>query len=176
MKRMLCGLVAAGLALALTAPAVAQDYSGSIAGSLAFRGEVDPFNVAVVSINASGDPTDADGTYQYRVTYRDDSGAILTYKEQGRVTCFARIGDRAYVEFRYTKVMGGGPGGPAVGDYLIEAWEDGSATGRTDRHTLGGIGFPGPGHCTDELAITELDRLLDGFPPDFIRHGNVTIR
>jgi len=55
MKRMMCGLLAVGLAFAMTAPAVAQDYSGSITGSLILHGETEPFNVAVVSITASGE-------------------------------------------------------------------------------------------------------------------------
>jgi hypothetical protein len=173
-KQLLRGLMAGGLVFAMAAPAIAQDYSGSINGSLNFHGPSDPSNVSVVTVKASGDPTDARGRYQYRVTYRDSSGTVLTQNVQGQVTCFARIGNRAYVEYQVTKVIG--VGGLQVGYHYTEAWEDNSATGDADRYTFGGLGFPDSGHCADEFVVSFLDGDLDVVLPGLVTRGNIIIR
>ncbi|MGD8487111.1 MAG: hypothetical protein PVH07_10775 [Chloroflexota bacterium] len=175
-KRLMVGLVAAGLLLTVAPAAGAQDYSGSIKGSLTLLGNIDPFNNLTVSINASGDPTGARGTYHEKVTYRNDAGAIVTVIQVGRVTCFARIGNRAYVEHQVTKVIGGSAGGAQVGDYFVEAWEDNRATGEPDRHSDLALGFPGAGHCDDPVVIALLDDDLDLVLPGSVIKGNVTIR
>jgi hypothetical protein len=177
MKRLMVGLVAAGLLFAVAAPAGAQDLSGSIRGSLTTTsGNTDPLNNATVSVNASGDPTDSRGTYQRKGTYRDAAGAIVNFIQRGRVTCFARIGTRAYVEFQVTKVIGGSAGGAQVGDYLVEAWEDNRATGEPDRHTLLSYGAPGAGYCDEPSYIAMLDEDLDIPVPPLVPKGNITIR
>jgi hypothetical protein len=139
-------------------------------------GNIDPFNNLTVSINASGDPTGARGTYHEKVTYRNDAGAIVTVIQVGRVTCFARIGNRAYVEHQVTKVIGGSAGGAQVGDYLVEAWEDNRATGEPDRHTLLSYGAPGAGYCDEPSYIAMLDEDLDIPVPPLVPKGNITIR